>query len=157
MSNITTITELGDSITSELVNGKHLRELKYILEEYDGHDYNTYAMHMIEDGEYHKKTAYINDSIEIVVITWGEHCSTKIHDHPRTGCLMRVLENSICEDIFGNIGGKPQLSETTILEKNNISYTRGNIRLHRIKNVTTQVSISIHVYGTPSYKAKNYN
>ena len=79
-----TIEELGTCITSKMINGIPLKNLANILSVYDGTDWQKYIK-IDPSVPYCKNRVYLNDHIEIVIITWNQSQSSKIHDHPANG------------------------------------------------------------------------
>jgi len=146
------IDQLGIYITNELTNGKLLKDLSNILSAYDGMDWSTY-INIDKSVPYFKSRAYIDNRIEIVIITWSSHQSSKIHDHPMAGCLLRVMVGSLIEDVYDD---KINLTRTNYLNPTQISYQIGNQYLHQIKNETDTIAVSLHIYSPPNYPINMY-
>ena len=49
---------------------------------------------------YKRMLQYRDLNLEVYVICWEVGQKTLIHDHPKNGCLLRVLEGEICEEVF---------------------------------------------------------
>lgn len=97
---------------------------------------------------YFKDVVYIDDNIEIIIIYWPPKSSTKIHNHPENGCIVRVLHGILREDIYEeNTIIKTNITNGIIIKKHN--------QFHKITNDQDYQSISIHIYSPPNYYAKS--
>jgi hypothetical protein len=148
--NIKSIDELGKIISRELSNNKELKDLSHILVQYNGNDW---LDHIRIVDTYHRHTAYINDLIEIKIITWNFMQSSPIHDHPSKGCLLQLLNGTLVEELYNK---NLNFIEDKTLKKNNISYMEGKDIIHRIIN-GNQISVSLHIYSPPNHKIEYYN
>ena len=71
------------------------------------------------------------------------------HDHPANGCVLRVLEGTIEEDLISPQGNNPQ---TTRLHAGDVSYMHDSVGYHRIRNPSqTQTAYSLHIYSPVDY------
>lgn len=146
---IDNIQILGDVITRKL-SYSPLSSLSDILLKYSGDDWKEHIS--LSNFSYNKKILYSNDVIDIVLISWNNNQSTKIHDHPDNGCLMRVMKGELIENIYTN---DLTYLKKNILKKNNCSYLEKNYILHNISNCN-DVSVSLHIYSPPNYKPNYY-
>jgi len=149
-SSIQSLDDLSNAITSSL-NNNLLKNLSNILENYNGNDWKQYIK---ITNKYHPETVFINDVIEIKIITWSSNCSSLIHDHPKNGCLLKVLDGYLVEQTFDN--SDFHLIKETKLSINNINYIEGNEILHRIINKNDSISVSIHIYSPPKHSITYY-
>jgi predicted metal-dependent enzyme (double-stranded beta helix superfamily) len=149
-----TLKGLGEQITNEIKNGTPLKELSHIISSYNGSDWRS---HIKYNDTYSKTCAYANDFIEIIIITWSQNICSKIHDHPENGCLLRIMEGGLIEDVYIMDNGVSKFMDSTKLSTNQISYKIGNEYLHKISNVTNKPCISLHIYSPPNYKIKYYD
>ncbi len=152
MSNI---EKLGKNISEQLVNGKKLLDCSDLLLEYEGMDWKEHIKYS-DTSPYTKIQVFVNEHVEIDVLSWKPSRSCKIHDHPENGCLLRVMENYLIENIYINENNKPKFVETKQLNVNQISYKAGNKYLHNIDNPSDNYSITLHVYSPPNYKLNYY-
>lgn len=88
----------------------------------------------------------VNDDFDIYILIW-KNCITKIHNHAKNGCVMKILEGNLIENRFDK-----QLNKisTKKLNKNNISYIDDNIGYHNIQNING-ISVSLHIYSPPNF------
>jgi cysteine dioxygenase len=143
---------LGDTITNKLKEGEHLRNLTHILESYDATDWQQYIK--FDTTRYFKTKVYSNIFIDIFVICWNFTQNSKIHDHPENGCLMRILQGELQEDLYIQNNATYQFIKTNILKKDDITYKEGNCCLHNI--ISPDKAISLHIYSPPNYKTNYY-
>jgi hypothetical protein len=104
-----------------------------------------------ENNFYEKYYLYENANFSFVLIKWKKDSSSKIHDHPDKGCIMRILRGSLKEETYSLKLNK--ISEI-ILNKDKIGYRQGKKILHKI--IALEDTISIHVYIPGYYKANIY-
>ncbi len=150
-----TIGELGNNITEQLVNGKSLLCCSDILSEYKGDDWKEHVKHS-DASPYLKVCAFINEHIEIDVLSWKSARGSKIHDHPSKGCLLKIMSGYLIENIYVKKNDEIKFVETKQLNTNHISYKCGDSFLHNIDNPTEDYSVSLHVYSPPNYKLNYY-
>lgn len=120
---------------------------KKYLEEYEHDDYKKYIIG--DDLTYHRERIYINDNIEIFIITWLKNQGGKIHDHSKNGCFLKILEGNLEEIIYSN---DLKITKENKLKPGDISYMNDKIGLHSVKNVNDEICVSIHVYSPPNHK-----
>ena len=95
--------------------------------------------------KYSKNIIYRNTIFEIIMISWLPGQNTRLHGHPKNGCLMKVLYGSLNEVTFIN---NKKYTETKI-NTNDITFIKNN--KHIISNVSDKCCISIHIYSPPNY------
>jgi cysteine dioxygenase len=150
-----TIDKLGSEITNKIINGDALKNTTDILQSYNGIDW--YKHVTLTDSESYKKIQlFINNYIEIVLIVWNPNSGSKIHDHPTNGCILKIMEGSLIENIYVNQNNQLKFIETKQLNTNQISYQIGNKYLHNIDNLSDKHVCSLHVYSPPNFKINYY-
>ena len=164
-AHINNIKDLGQNITQKLQNGSKLRDLKFLIQQYDGSDLLKFVQ--FSNSGYTRNVVFQNDLIDVVVISWNEHQCCKIHDHPDNGCLMKIMDGKLIENVYTrsiqnneiNNGSFDDLKlcNTNILLKNDISFIQGKNGLHRITNEQNAKTISLHIYSPPKYTPSYYN
>lgn len=148
---INTLEELRDKLLSKFSSNTTLADLAILLEKYNGTDWKKY-INFSED-TYYKKLLYQTSAFDIYLICWKKNQQSKIHDHPSNGCLMKVLEGSLLENIYQN-DYKLVYKESKILKENDIGYRVNNLILHDIRALDD--AVSIHIYSPNGYKTKYY-
>ena len=140
-----TLLKMIDNIKKNFKNSE-----KY-LNNYFETDYKKYII--LNEFKYNSERIYIDDEIEVFIITWNKNQETKIHNHAKNGCFLKILEGSLVENVF-NFDNLNK-SGTKILRKGDISYMDDSIGLHSVKNLD-DISVSIHIYSPPNHLIKFY-
>lgn len=100
----------------------------------------------ISDEKYTKNILYRNSDLEIILISWlpGQH--TKLHSHPKNGCILKVLEGELNEI---------KINEKDIIESNietgQVSLMHDDLGKHIISNVGSETAVSLHIYSPPNF------
>jgi len=103
---------------------------------------------------YNKQLLYRSPTnrFEIFIITWCPFQESPIHDHSENGCLLRVLEGELMEDLYDN---NVKFQIKTKFKKDDISYLDNEIGFHRIINLGRR-SVSLHIYSPCHHRASIY-
>lgn len=128
---------------------------KYNSDDWKDHvrfDEKTYTRIIIRD--------MTNELFEIILICWDKNQKSPIHDHPENGCIVKILQGELTEDVFirdTSTNNKYQYKVTGINRINAISYMQGNCTIHKISNTNTNISenyrtVSLHIYSPPKFK-----
>lgn len=102
----------------------------------------------LKKNDYNKNIIYRNNKYEIILISWDQNATTKIHNHPKNGCIMKILEGSLIEETYDT--KTLDKIDTNIYEKDNTSYIHDNLYYHKITNNASQ-SFSLHIYSPPNF------
>lgn len=138
---------LISKISMELEKNKPLKELIYLIKQYNGNEWRKYVK--FSDQYYCKNIIYQSKLFEIVLICWNSNQSSNIHNHPDKGCILKVVDNYLIEEFYNtNI----KLEKITTINKNDISYIDNDIGYHKIIN-QQKPTISIHIYSPPNFKS----
>lgn len=133
-------------ISEKISQGEKLRDMKTILESYDGDCWNKYTYFCGE--KYVRNEVYKDDNIEVYLLCWNKNQSSGIHNHPENGCILKLIDGSLTEDIYV-MTDKMTLTKTTKMKPGDTSYLEGKNGLHDVKNNVDE-SISLHIYP-PNY------
>lgn len=151
------LLELGELLTYHIKNTigsiNKIENIKKLLLNYNSLDYKLLIENIIVSdcncNKYHKLLVLKNEYVEIYLIIWFDGAETPIHDHPEDGCVVKILEGTLTEEVFENTNNLVQLIQINKLNKLDINCKAGNKILHRIKS--SNYSVSIHVYFPPSH------
>ena len=150
-----TINDLGIKITNRITNCELLKDTTDTLLSYVGDDFKRYVK--INSTEPYTKTQlFVNDILEIVLIVWTPNRSSKTHDHPTGGCILRIMEGYLMENVYVKQNNQINYVNTKQLNKNQVGYQIGDQYLHNIDNPSNDYSISLHVYSPPNFKINYY-
>lgn len=147
-----TLDNLISEIIAVLKTEQKLITIKPMLEQYCGLDWKNH----IEFGNtYNKKKIYSDDIIDVIIISWKKGQCSKIHDHPKNGCIVRVLDGELEEETYKlNDDNELKFVGKNHLNSNSISYREDRMILHRI--IAVKDCISLHVYSPPNFKMSLY-
>lgn len=147
------LNELGDNITNELKNGSRMIDLCNVLESYNSDDWCDYVQ--FDNTKYLKHLVYSNDYIDIFIICWNTNQKSGVHDHPENGCLMRILEGKLQEDIYIKDDGQYKFYFSSRILEGGATYKEKNLCVHDIINIANK-TVSLHIYSPPNYKPNYY-
>lgn len=152
---ISSIVELASIITEHLKNDKNLRDLKDILQEYNGIDWKD---HICENNcRYNRCSVFKNEQIDIYIITWVSKQHSMIHDHPLAGCLVKVLEGQLTEEVYVKMNDEFINTKTNTFDIHNIGFQIGKAGLHKILNNEDVRAVSLHIYSPSGYVPHCYD
>lgn len=117
-----------------------MNNLRKYVDEYEGTDWKNYIS--FDDKTYKRNIVCRGKYVEIVLICWRRGQESKIHGHPKKGCLMKVLKGNLIEQICNE-------DMTFIREykrkKGDISYMEDYKILHKVIN-RNEDSFTLHIY-----------
>ena len=117
-----------------------MSNLNYIKKLFNSVKINNFKDYIIKNPiNYQKKIFMKTENFEIVIISWEKFAKTNFHNHPKNGCVMKVLDGKLLE--YTNDGSK-------ILCKNDINVKYHN-EFHSIKSLDK--TYSIHYYSPPGF------
>ncbi len=148
-----TLDELFSSIDKELRRGKKLKDLGPVLSSYSGDDWRKFERY--NSAHYSRNLVKINDQIEMLVLCWDISQGCPVHDHPVNGCLVRIMQNEVTENVY-EFTDKPELISSSILPEGGIAFKEGRVILHEIFNHSGKRAASIHIYSPPQYSPNYY-
>ena len=142
--------ELLIKVTEHLKSGENLSGLIDFMKniEIDGwRDYIKFS-----DDEYMKNKIVENDVCEIFLICWRSSQCSGIHDHPKRGCIMKILEGGLVENVYD---AKVTYIGTNRLGVGEVAYKEGTNGIHKIINGEND-TISLHIYSPPKVEKRIY-
>lgn len=142
------LNTLISNISMELEKNKPLKDLIYLVQQYNGNEWKKYIQ--FNHQYYCKNIIYQSKLFEIVLICWNSNQSSNIHDHPDRGCILKVVDNYLIEEFYNT---NVSLEKITNINKNEISYIDNSMGYHKIIN-QQHPTISIHIYSPPNYQSK---
>lgn len=162
-TNMSTLETLALNISNWIdkhgIHNFHLSKLKHILEEYNGTDWSACSKSLQTGYCRHKQEIpilYCCDVFDIFILTWRPNATTPVHNHPNTGCIYKVLQGQITEEIYDPLHIETKPIQKTSLRKGDCGYIDDNVGYHRIYNATNELAVSIHIYQT-GYKPQCFN
>lgn len=124
----------------------------------DQNKYTYYKDFCIEKKEkdYYKLKLPYTDSIDLFdmyLIKWCSDAETPIHQHPKMGCILKVLEGDLIETRMHTNIPTAQIIKA---KEGTINYIDNTIGIHSIKN-GKKSSYSLHIYGKDIVSYKDVN
>ena len=155
---INSLHDLADAINQN--NSSHFFNNINIVRQYSGNDWKTYINHNINNtpfpSYFKKKVDIPYDSFEFYIISWGPNSKTFIHDHASNGCILKILDGSLIENIYSCIDDESSLTTTKIIQDSMTGFMSNDIGFHSIQNKSNNISVSLHIYSPPNHKTR-YN
>jgi len=158
-SKINTLSKLINTLDNNFIVNADLFYMKNIFENYNGIDWKKYKNNddkIINNNDnntntYNKNVIFRNNNYELLLINWERFSESPIHDHSENGCLYKILDGELTEEIYNkNI----KLLNINKLKKNESSYITNNIGYHKIINNNNINTYSLHLYSPPLYTIK---
>ena len=146
-----TLNQLIQNIKNHLETNKNLKNAIHHLVNYVSDDWIKYLDFPSEG--YSRNLVYKSDKFDVYVICWSKNCLSLIHNHPERGCLMKILNGILEEELYNN---ELKKIKHTILLKDDVKYIDDNIGYHRITN-NRKPSISLHIYSPGNFETKKFN
>lgn len=122
-----------------------------LLNNYKSNDWQEYTVN--QNKPYSKKLIYENNLFDMYLISWNKNTVSNIHDHSNNGCILKVLQGKIIEDIYDE---NLNFIKSNKFNKNDISYIDNNIGYHAITNINNDMTYTLHIYSPPKYKTNYY-
>lgn len=110
----------------------------HLFKMYNSDDWAQYNYYKKDD--FYRITIHRDDNFQLMLLNWKKEYYTDFHNHPKNGCLLKVLKGSLLEYKQNDIIMVSQL------QKNSISYN-SNIDIHKI--IAIEDSVSLHLYSPP--------
>lgn len=136
-----------------LLNNKDIYSL---INQYNGTDWKKYV-NLNYNNDYNKKfVLYGKDNLyDMYIITWINTCFSKIHNHSDNGCIMKLLNGKLEENLYDN---KLNLINNKIIYNQDITYIDDNIGYHSLRNKNlNNYSVSLHIYSPSNFRTKYFN
>ena len=150
---IKTIEHLQIQLTNtfqEINTSKNKIKVNEALKSYNGIDWKQYIKYNTDT--YNRELIYSSPEYDLVIVTWCKDQGCAIHNHPKNGCSVKILQNSITEELYET--ETLNLINTSVYNTNDIMYIDDSLGYHRMCNKNNEPCISLHVYAPGKYKPK---
>ena len=128
-----------------------LKNLEYLLEEFKDTKWEDYIE--FSDDKYKRNDIFKNKRYEIILICWKKNQFSRIHNHPKYGCIFKVLKGQLSEFVYNKNLNLIESKNHTI---NSTGYIDDSLGYHRVGNDLKENAISIHIYSPPDFVAYNF-
>jgi cysteine dioxygenase len=154
-NSLNSLKELYDELVLDIKESECLSNHRDILRRYNGEDWREYMAF----NPYHynriKIDSFSNSQFEFILICWDVGQNSPIHDHPESGCLLKILNGELIEERYENKNDTPILIKSTTVSENSVSYMESDRIVHRIINSDDR-TVSLHIYSPPDYECRCY-
>ncbi len=151
------INDLANSI-QEILNVNNdfeNRQIYNILNNFDFSYIDFPKFDLSKNLVYSKFKLYNNINFEIYIIYWHPNQKSKIHDHSKNGCWLKVLEGNLEEHIYDL---DLNLIKTNKLNKNDIGFMKDDkVGYHSISNNSDNISRTVHIYSPINHKTSYFD
>ncbi|VBB17823.1 I cysteine dioxygenase [Yasminevirus sp. GU-2018] len=158
--NIQELAVLYERISKVFSDSGSLVNCRDVLHRYTGDDWSVFVEY---DNTTYKRVRLpnmCNDDFEFVLICWDKGQRSPIHDHPDNGCLVKVLQGELCEELYKkqrSLEGQYKRIGSRNNRAGDVSYMEKNVVIHRISNVSSNEmegckTVSLHIYSPPKFK-----
>tara|TARA_B110000208_G_scaffold63333_1_gene82201 strand:- start:678 stop:1109 length:432 start_codon:yes stop_codon:yes gene_type:complete len=122
--------------------------LKKVLSLYNGNDWMKYMddKNKINVEEDYSKILlpYHLNNMKMYLLKWEQFGESSIHNHGVNGCIFKVLDGSLIEEVYKPYNLKHL--KTYKHDKDHIKYIDNEMGLHKIINNNDNKSYSLHIY-----------
>lgn len=147
------LQQLSTTVSENLAKGVKLKDLLPAIEQYSGDDWIQYRR--FDENNFTRVPVFIDEQVEIRLLCWNKQMVSDLHDHPKDGCVLKVVEGSLVEELFSM---KPfQLLQSSALTTGDLSYIDDQKGIHRILNQTDEPAVSLHFYVPPGYEPQLFD
>lgn len=153
---INKLSNLVNLININLTKNKNLYFVKDLFNSYCGNDWKKYINNNLNNNSnnYYKELLYNNDKFELFLINWNKKSFSKIHDHSKNGCLFKIVDGELTENIYNK---DIKLIKINKYKKDDCGFISNELYYHKIFNNNNFNSYSLHLYSPPLYKIKTFN
>ena len=150
------LNDIYKIILDGLNNGNELKTYTELISSYNGDDWRQYVdnLQIPPDVKYLRTHIYSNELIDIYIIAWPVNSVSGVHDHAPGGCILKILDGKLEETIYSK---QFEVIQTSQISTDEVSFMINEIGYHNIKNISDDISVSLHVYNPGSYRTVYFN
>jgi cysteine dioxygenase len=155
------IAELQRALFQEFERDARGSRVARMLGEYAAahDDWKRFAM--FDPQVYTRNLVGRNEHFEMLLLCWNVGQQSPIHNHAGQNCWMGVMEGEIEETLFappqGGRAGPLVPTHTRVHLAGKVGFINDDIALHRVRPVTGQRGISLHLYSKPIDECNVYD
>ena len=143
---ITTLSEAERSQYNAII-----RSMKFSVDSFG--DYCSWC-----EKSYTRNCIVENEKFEMILLCWEKGQITPIHDHGGEECWVKVIDGELGETIYQeDETGKLNKIKSNTSKTGDISYMIDFMGFHRLENLSTERSMSLHIYAKPIRTCRVFN
>lgn len=147
------LDDLFEKFSAAIKGGLKMEYLDSLLCEYHGVDWKPYKY--FTPVHYSRFVIRINDILEMVIICWEPGQKWDLHDHPRDGEMIRVLQGEITISRY-ELLVKPHFISRKTIGLNEIYFQQGSTFGHELKNESHKRAVTLHFNSPPNFRPGFY-
>lgn len=90
------------------------------------------------------------ENFELILLCWQAGQFSPIHDHGGEECWVKIIDGDFKETIYTqNPNGNLERVRSNYAKTDDITYMTDTMGFHRLKNQSSQRSLSLHLYAKP--------
>ncbi|NNF35150.1 MAG: cysteine dioxygenase family protein [Saprospiraceae bacterium] len=101
-----------------------------------------------EDVGYARINIHQSPDFDILLVCWKPGQYSPPHEHPSCGCLMKVVQGELFEDVIY----KGKVVSSKILEPGEVRFICNEMGKHSVRNKSGSNAVSLHIYSPGKYK-----
>ena len=107
---------------------------------------------------YTRNCVFENEKFELILLCWEPGQKTPIHDHGGEECWVKAVQGEF-EEVIYKLGDNNELKliKSGISKTNDITYMIDFIGFHSLQNISTERSMSLHLYAKPIKTCNSYD
>jgi cysteine dioxygenase len=110
-----------------------------------------------KEGGYTRNCIVRHEKFELILLCWDTGVKTPIHGHDGQNCWVYLISGTISEKRFKQKHHGFELTNDATLEAGSISYMHDRMGFHTLENVSSGLSMTLHVYAHPIDICEVYN
>ena len=162
------VKQLDKKVYENIPHTQNINSLRVVLDSYNQQTYQGLLYEFVKlkppvdkTTGYNKYRLHTNEYYDLNMIEWQPGSITKIHNHPKNGCIVKSLQGMLQETRYDD-----NICSTTknmIVPVHNFtgnythSYFLDSNVIHSIKNIENSNSYSLHLYSPPDYIPKIFD
>jgi predicted metal-dependent enzyme (double-stranded beta helix superfamily) len=146
------INNLNNDLSMPENKNKKLYHFSHYLEIYNGNEWIE-KVNFNPTKNYTINLLYRNDTFEIYIICWNPNQESKIHNHSKRGCLMKVLRGELLHEIYTK---KLRLLNGGHIYEDKVKYIHDDVGYHKIIN-GNQKTVTMHIYSPSNFKTVTFS
>jgi cysteine dioxygenase len=107
---------------------------------------------------YTRNCVFEDEKFELILLCWEPGQKTPIHDHGGEECWVKAVQGEF-EEVIYKLDDNDELNlvKSDISKTNDITYMIDFMGFHSLQNISTERSMSLHLYAKPIKSCNSYD